>query len=100
MRALNDLSIGVLFRSVWLKIEGTGLDGVYPIYQGNPSIFPKGHLCLCLYLVPTQESGVSGKSGHSNSNEHGTRGFLFKPTGLPRPSQVPCCRVGVPLRSY
>ena len=29
------------FGLVWLEIEGTGLDGFYSIYQGNPSI----HLC-------------------------------------------------------
>ena len=28
-------SIGVLFRLVWSKIEGTGLDGFYSIYQGH-----------------------------------------------------------------
>ena len=28
-------SIGVLFRLVWLKIAGTGLDGFYSVYQGH-----------------------------------------------------------------
>ena len=28
-------SIGVLHRLVWSKIDGTGLDGVYSIYQGH-----------------------------------------------------------------
>ena len=27
-----------------LKNRGPGLDGIHSIYQGNPSIFPKGHL--------------------------------------------------------
>ena len=27
--------IGVLFRLVWLKTDGTGLDGFYPICQGH-----------------------------------------------------------------
>ena len=33
--AINDTAIGVLFRLVWLKIDGTGLDGVYSIFQGH-----------------------------------------------------------------
>ena len=41
--SFNELSIGVLFRLVWLKAEGTGLDGFSSMY---PSIFPKGHMGL------------------------------------------------------
>ena len=40
----STMSIGVLFRRAWIKIDGTGLDGFCSIYQGNPSIFPSGHL--------------------------------------------------------
>ena len=32
---VNYSTIGVLFRLVWLKIDDTGLDGVYSIYQGH-----------------------------------------------------------------
>ena len=28
-------TMGVLFRLVWLKIDGTGLDGFYSIYEGH-----------------------------------------------------------------
>ena len=38
------LLIGVLFRLVWVEIHGTGVDWFILIYQGTPSIFPKGHL--------------------------------------------------------
>ena len=37
-------STGVLYRLVWLKIDGTGLDGLF--HLPGPSINPKGHLCL------------------------------------------------------
>ena len=41
--------IGVLFRLVYLEADGTGYDWFHSIYQGNPSILPKGQLWLsCL----------------------------------------------------
>ena len=47
--------IGVLFRLVWLKIDGTGLDGVYSIYQGHlffqeATYASVACVCLCLCL--------------------------------------------------
>ena len=40
-RSGTPILIGVLFWLAWLKLDGTGLDGVYSTCQGNPSIFQK-----------------------------------------------------------
>ena len=40
--------IGVLFRLVWLKIDGAGLDGVYSIYKGH--LFFQKATCMRCYL--------------------------------------------------
>ena len=52
--------IGVLFRLVWLNIDGTGLDGFCSIYQGH--LFSKrppmlshsvrGRVCVCQSTGP------------------------------------------------
>ena len=44
--------IGVLFGWFAENIAGPGLGGVYSVYQGNPSIFPKGHLGSVLMFNP------------------------------------------------
>ena len=47
----NSVSVGGLFRIVWLQIDGTGLDGLYSIYQGN----------LCVKRPPIPVRRAEGK---------------------------------------
>ena len=54
----------------------SGLDVVDSIYQGNPSICPKGHLCLYVVFIGLEDLEDSASQ---------VAGAVIKPYGLRQP---------------
>ena len=54
--------IGVLLRFVWLNIDGTGLDGLYSIYQGH-LVFQKGQPMVVPFLFRGRNLHITSSGG-------------------------------------